>query len=404
MKIFKSDIDERIKVSLNKTFKDDVSSGIMSYGAKNDYPDVIETLILGSQTGKATSETYAKYIAGDGFNNPNIGKVVVGIDSKGKKVTLDKIRRQIAQQISFFNGVYLHLDMNAEMFITSSKILPFKQVRLSRADDSGYSSRVAYTQNWTTKLKKESIEWFNIYTGNKQSYLKQLEAIPGGQVFKGQVYLSYVDESFIYPLSPFDSVYLDLDTEYQIQLYKNREIRNGFNKKIVMNVDLETSGDIENSEAEEQARQFANDVNSFMGPEGDKVLIIGSKFDENGNLLDKSYKIEQIETTIDKDIFQNTFTQDTANSIRKSAKSLPALLIDYENNKLSGTSGEAIVQANNFYNAVTRGTREHVQEIIQEIFSNFDNDTLRTNQDWTIKEVNIYDTNLGKTTNDKTTV
>ena len=51
MKLLKNEVEKRLTVSLNKKMYDDITSGIMNYGEFNDYPQVIERLILGSQTG-----------------------------------------------------------------------------------------------------------------------------------------------------------------------------------------------------------------------------------------------------------------------------------------------------------------------------------------------------------------
>lgn len=387
MKIIKTDLDPRIVISLDKSIKSDKIAGIMKFGEKNDYPDTIENLVQASPTGKACSDIFSKFIAGSSFVNPEIGKIVVGIDTKGKKITLDKIRRQLAYNLAVFRGAYLHLNFDVEMLITKASCIPFKQIRLSKVDDLGYCPYAVYSQNWLAP--KKSIVPINLFSGNKDAFIKQVEQSGGIEKYNGQIYLSYIDESYLYPLSTFDSVYLDLDTEYQIQLFKNREIRNGFNKKIIMNMPFEAMEGEEETEFEQRQKEYANYVNDFMGPEGAKVLMANSEFDETGQIIDRSFKIEQIESNIDKDLFQNSWTKDTANTIRKATHALPAVLIDYEDGKLSGTSGEAITQAFNYYNSVTSGFREHLQEIIKEVFINFDNEVLRNNTEWGINKVTI---------------
>ena len=39
---------------------------------------------------------------------------------------------------------------------------------------------------------------------------------------------TFFDPEYLYPLSMIDSVYLDCDTEAQISIFRNTEIRNGF--------------------------------------------------------------------------------------------------------------------------------------------------------------------------------
>jgi hypothetical protein len=72
-------------------------------------------------------------------------------------------------------------------------------------------------------------------------------------------------------------------------------------------------------------------------------------------------------------------------------KALPAILIDYEESKLGTTSGEAIIQATNFYNAVTKDDRAAISEMFKELLTNFDNQQLQSNTDWVIKPIILYE-------------
>ena len=92
------------------------------------------------------------------------------------------------------------------------------------------------------------------------------------------------------------------------------------------------------------------------------------------------------------------------NKIRRS-QNVPSIFLDYETNKLGGTSGEAIIQATNSYNATTRDARSLLSEYLKELFSNFENPELKNNQDWTIKPLTLYDngtTNIQPTNGNQT--
>lgn len=382
MILHNKEIDNRINVVLDKSIKDDTSTGIMTYGEHNDYPQIIEKLIYGSQTAKACAKIYSKFIGGDGFENPEIGMIEVGIDSKGKPITLDKIRREISQAIAFFNGFYIHTNLNIGGEVTSTRTVPFKNARFSREDSQGYCSRIAVSQNWTQKTNKKDITWFNTFNLKSEVLTSNIKNAGGIQKFKGQIYFGFLDDNYLYPLSPFDSVYLSLDTEYQIQIFKNREIRNGFTDKIIINMTL----------PEDEISQYEQykEIQSFMGPDGDKALVIGSEFDENGDIRDKSYKIEKIDTNMNDKLF-NEWESSLSNSIRKSINALPAVLIDYDQGGLSQASGEMIIQATSYYNALTRDTRSYIAECIKEIYSNHVNPVLKNNTNWNIVPTSILD-------------
>jgi hypothetical protein len=88
------------------------------------------------------------------------------------------------------------------------------------------------------------------------------------------------------------------------------------------------------------------------------------------------------------DLFQNA-EKATVNNIRKAAGGLPQVLIDYELNGLSTASGEMVIQATNYYNALTKDVRTHISEIIKEVYSNFNDERLINNTNWDIKPVSI---------------
>ena len=91
MKLLKNEVEKRLTVSLNKKMHDDISSGIMNYGEFNDDPQVIERLILGSQTGRACANIFGKFIAGMGFENDDINNIIVGKDVYGKDIKLQNL-------------------------------------------------------------------------------------------------------------------------------------------------------------------------------------------------------------------------------------------------------------------------------------------------------------------------
>jgi hypothetical protein len=377
-KILYEEVEKPLFVELNKTIKSDTTSGIMDFGVRNNYPNLLEALIQNSQTGKAAAETLASFIVGEGFENQLIGNIVVGIDNKGREITLNKMLRQVATSISYFNGFYIHTDINLGMKVSSTKLVPFKQCRLSIADADGFCGKVAFYNDWTKRAKNKDIKWFNIFNSKPEIIKYQIE---NNDEFNGQMYYSFLDENYLYPLSIFDVVDYEMDTEAQIQIFKNREIRNGFSKKFLIQMPL--------GDDDKVNRELIRKMNDFAGPDGDKTMIIETQSDENGNILPSAFQIQQIETNIDKDTFENNWNKDTSNNIRIAAKNLPAILINYEESKLGGTSGEAIIQATNFYNNMTKYIRDHVSECFKELYSNFDNETLANNDNWNIIPLTI---------------
>jgi hypothetical protein len=397
MRLLNKEVDKRVQITLNRSIKTEGTSGIMTFGKDNDYPQIIEKLILGSQTAKACRSIYAKFIAGIGFENPEIGKVVVGADKYGKPVTLDKIRRDAAMSIAAFNGVFIHCDENLDGEVGKTKVVPFKNCRFSMPDANGYSGKIAVHPNWGKdtdigRFDKKDIAWFHNF--NIEAIAENVKNAGGidkdGNFtgFKGQIYFFTIDDSYLYPLSPFDSVYLDMDTEYQVQLYKNREIRDGFSDKAIILLDP--------PDDETQRTETVEKIQKMMGPDGGRAVILEAQFEkETGELVANStFKVEKIPTTINDKLFDN-WEHSLANNIRKAIKALPAVLIDYEQGKLSQASGEMLIEAVNYYNALTQSDREAFTELFKDIYSHSSDATLKANTDWRIKPFTLTTINNG---------
>lgn len=372
MKFLKTDIQEKQEVKLSRAIRTDTVTGFMTFGKENDYPEIIERLVLNSQTASAAVRVFSSFISGSDFEE-KIGNIKVGRDIRGKEYDLDTLKNQISRSLAMFNGVYAHVNMNLNKETGNVSLLPFKECRFSRVDDIGYSAKVLRCSDFSSR--KSSKTWFPVF--NLNSVEKNAEEM--GDKFKGQVYHSFCDDSFLYPLSPFDCVYLDMDTEYQIQLFKNNEIRNGFSDKIIMNISESVSEDERDEKIEE--------IKKFKGANGSKLIVFETQFDENGELLKKgTFQVEKIPNNINDKLFEN-WEVSLANSIRKAAQNMPAILIDYQQGTLSAASGEAIEEAFNVYNVYTKQYRDKLEEIIQDLFEN--NPKFKGVSNWKIKPVTL---------------
>lgn len=383
MRLLSSELDKRLEVKLNKTIKSDGANGIMTFGENNDYPQIIERIINSSVTSKSVANIYARFLIGQGFNDESLNSIVVGRDNKGKDITLITMLRMVANSISFNNGFYIHANFNLKKEVVNTQLMPFKNCRFAKIDDTGYTSKIAVYDAWEEKhIKKDSIVWFNVFNTNEEAFKSQVKKAGNIKKFKGQIFFEFLDNQFLYPLSPFDPVYMDSDTEFQIQLFKNRQIRDGFLDKIVFRVESPSN--------EDEKEELTEGIRSFIGPDGDSVLILEDELDENGEIKKTgAFAIDKIESNVNDKLFEN-WEKGLSNNIRKSNKAIPAILIDYEESKLGTTSGEAIDQATNFYNAMTQDDRAFVSEAFKKLYKNFANDQLKNAIDWSIKPLNLY--------------
>jgi hypothetical protein len=390
MRLVNAEIDKSLKIKLDKSIiaLDENVGGIMSFGEKNDYPQVIEKLINNSVTAKAVSRVYAKFLTGAGFENEELNKLIIGKDNRGKKITLRSLLSQVAFSVAYHNGLWIHCNVNLAGKIGTVKFIPFKFCRFAKIDDKGYTAKIGVYENWDKqkdqKFDKHKIVWYNCFNLESNVLAAQVKEVKGMKNYKGQVYFHFFDNQYLYPLSPFDPVYMDADTEYQIELFKNRTIRNGMMNKTVMRVAAPAN--------DTDRRELKEKIESFIGPDGDSVIVLEDDVDPvTGDIKSTgAFKVDEIKANIDDKLFQN-WEKGLANNIRKSMAAIPAILIDYEESKLGTTSGEAINQATNFYNAVTKDDRTQLEEIFQEIFINSANEELANNTNWKIKPLNLYE-------------
>lgn len=398
MRLVKKEVDKRLETKLDKSIKTDGVKGIMKFGENNDYPQIIERLINGSVTSKSVANIYSRFLIGQGFKNKEINTIVIGRDNRGKDVTVLEMLRLVANEVSFNNGFYIHCNLRLDRKIENTKLVPFKNCRFASVDDDGYTAKIGVYDNWNKdeKFKKEDIVFFNVFNLKDTVFADQVNKAGDIKKYKGQIYFDFLDNQFLYPLSPFDPVYMDADTEFQIELFKNRQIRNGFFDKVVFRV--------AESDNEDEAEELVDGIKSFMGADGETVIVLTDEVDENGEIKKNgTFVIDKIENNVNDKLFEN-WEKGLSNNIRKSNKAIPAILIDYEESKLGTTSGEAIIQATNFYNSMTQDDRAKISQAFKNIYSNFSNEKLANNDDWEIEPLNLYGnatTNIQSTTSDQ---
>lgn len=389
MRLINTEVDNRIDVKLDKAIAPKDSLGIMTFGKKNDYPYVSEKLINGSITAKAAADIYAKFLTGNGFNEI-VNKVVIGKDERNKPVTVLGLLRKVTHSISYNKGAYVHANQNMDRKNVNLSIVPFKYCRFTKIDDSGYTAKIAVYDNWDKheSFKSNKIKEYNVFNLEQNAFASQVSANGGtpeenAAAWKGQIYFLFLDDQYLYPLSIFDACYLDMDTENQISIYKNNMTRNGMLKKTVLRL-AEPS-------TPEEVEDLKSELKKWQGAEGATMLTLFDDIDPNTGEIKAtgSFKIDTIDSNIDSEAF-GAWQKELANNIRKSAKGMPAILIDYEEGKLSTTSGESIIQATNFYNAITKDDRAAISEMFKELLQNTEIPSLVNNEDWEIKPLELY--------------
>ena len=162
MRVVSVDVDKRLKIELNRSIKKGNQKGIMSYGEENNYPQIIEQLVLGSVTAKSVRDIYAKFLIGEGFEDEALNLMVIGVDSRGKNVTMYDLLVRCANDASMNNGFYIHCNRKLTGKVTTSRVVPFKNCRFANTDTQGYTAKIAHSDKWNERdFKKEQIAPIN---------------------------------------------------------------------------------------------------------------------------------------------------------------------------------------------------------------------------------------------------
>lgn len=404
-RIVRAEVEKRAVIKLNKSIKVDADD-ITIFGVNNDYPQLMEALINGSSNGMACANTYAGFLEGQGFANESLNDVVVGFDARGRQMTLADALSYAASQVAYYQGFYFQVSVNLEGQSEFIKAKPFKNCRFGKPDDSDFAPFVYYYDNW--QKDKNNIRGYDpkahavkypIFNTNKDIIAAQKRQLEVGEKWRGQMYYKFFDDRYFYPLSPFDSVYLDLDNDNQIAVYKNRQLRNGFFDKILVRVspglrkkigfgeDVDQNG---GGPAGYEVDSIREEIAAFLGADGETVCVIEDDVDtDSGEFIKNTFQIETIAGNVKTNLFVE-WEKSSSNAIRKAARNLPAILIDYESSSLGTTSGEAIQQATNFYNEMTDKDRKKLEKSFAELFKTSVIPELANNTDWTIKQLDLW--------------
>lgn len=353
MKVELSKLPVRNEVKLDKT------KGIYQNGKDNAYPQRVERIINGSVTAKTACNMLKKFIVGNGFEDTRLNSIIVNSDLLGE-TTLLKLLSQIASSISKQNGAFLQIQWNGNAQIAGAKSIPYRDCRFGKADSGGYSGKIHVYNDWIKEngtIRADKIQIVDNFNPIEIVVKEQLAT----ESWKGQIAFLRLDDEYIYPYSTIDSVLEDADTEAQISSFKNGELRGGFNAQYFL---YHTPFENEQDQAE-----FKNTINKFLGGDHQgSIAMMPAEFDDDGKLVrSKSLELSKIERTFDADAF-DSIEKTIANNIRKALNAIPQILIEAPDGSLFGTSGEAFVQAFNFYNSQTLDMRAAVSQWLTAIF------------------------------------
>jgi len=355
--------------------------GIEKYDIDNAYPNRMERLINGSVTAKSSARMLSRFLIGKGFQDPDLNKVVIGHDRYKRPISAFKLLRQIAVSTAYYSGYYVRAQFDGNMNVTGLLHEDFKNCRFGLKNSQDYSDHIVVYNNWdnskSQKINKKDYICVPVWNMNEAVIKYQIEKAKGIKNYKGQMFFNFLDELYIYPISPIDPVHYDADTEHEISMFKNGELRRGFFMKNIIHHNQ--------FESQKDADDFKDAILNFQGG-GHKYsfMVLEGTFDDDGNLKEgENIKVEKIEQNVNDKIFE-TYEKSCINNIRKAYNAIPQMLIDHEDGKLGTTSGEALFQASEFYNQMTGELRVSISESFKEMFTRWVKPDLRE-KEWVIE-------------------
>lgn len=367
------ELEDRNPIVIEKRYE------IHTNGNDNAYPTRIERLINASPTAKSCAKTMAKFIIGSGFNVILPDDTFVGETNEGKVTPYDLLKES-AHMLARQNAFAFHVNYDITFRKTSITPIDYKQLRYGLPDSKGYKGKIVLYDNWDLVkkryVKQTEFQVFDVFNDNPIVIAEQIKAAGGIFKYRGQI-LIVKNDIGIYPLSPLDPAQDDADTEYQLQLYKNRTTRKGFvGKKII------TTEPFDDAEDEEAFHKDLKDIQGFNS-KGD-ILHSVTKFSSD-NKRD-AIQVVNLDADIKTDLFAN-WENSLSDSLRRCYNNLPKILYELETAGL-GTSGESLKMAQAYYNSQTSEERKLISKVLKNLFKNFHIAVNPTN-DWTIAQLNL---------------
>lgn len=362
-----------------RLIKFDEQLGVYHNGADNNYPERVERIINNSATAKPSAKLFRKYIVGKGFvtalNNLTVNKI--------KGITLFKFLRKIAESLAYHNGVFIHVNYNANFKIISLDVLPYSHCRVGKKDDKDYNGKIIIYDCWDGKVDKKKFIVLDVYNPDQKIIQKQIEKAGSIEKYKGQVFY-FNPSTTIYPLAHIDNVMDDADSEHMSSVFKNTSLRKGFfGKQIVITPPMldsnlrradELLDDISLVDKRYQISEreaFENNLTNFIGADNAQG-VLHLEMEYEGDDIEKTIKFINVETNINDKLFEYT-EKSTANNIRKAYANIPSILIENNDSSVFGQSGEMLKQAKIFYQEQTEEDRDSIEsDILKPLLSNFE--------------------------------
>jgi len=321
---------------------------VYGYDFDNAYPQRIFDLVNASGTAKQAWSKFAKFVMGGGIADTALSKKIVNRSG----ITLDKLMRAGIGDYCLYYGFAIHVSYNAIGERIAWAYVPFEYTRLA------WDGRIAVYDNWDRRKLKDNgkynvneIQYFNRF--NPNNVIKEINESEGKTIeekmdnYKGQILWFSTAGYETYPLSPFDPVIEDVETDAEVKIGKLKNVRTNFMASQM----IRYRGKFES----EQAKQaFIDSLEEFQGNENAGNLMLVELEDGQADFDVVPFTIQEFDKKWE-------FTERSVQENIIRALQQPQVLSTMSVAGKLGTSSE-IEDAKAFYNDITADDRLVIEE------------------------------------------
>lgn len=360
----------KIQLIVEKALRLTANTGdkVINYGGDNLYPQIISNLIYASKTAYSAVEKISENIICEGFEDPEFAN-----KTNGHGCNMNDVLGATANDVARFRGWAWIVQYGATpegYKPVDIYHVPFEYVRAELNDNYLKDPKVknwVVFNNWDRERIKATQSRANskIYpTYNPDTFLAEAEEYGGVSEHPGQLLYVNLSTTKPYPLSTFHAVQNEMDAENKNGRYVSRVLGRGFHMCSIV-----SHGNFE-SDAEQD--EFRRTLEEMMG--SDNAGSILAIRDENFATDKPFIKVDQIGTTIDKDLYKS-YVEPLRRDIAIAAYNLPLPLLDSASLSYSNASGEVIRELQRVYRNSLLKIRKRIS---RELFQLFDLEPSKT--------------------------
>jgi len=347
-------------------------------GEENNYSEKIENLIEHSINSSSTSNLFKRFLIGQG--DPELTE-----KKANKDQNFNELIEDIAEEYKDHRGFYVLVKYNALGQRKQFKSLPFTSVRIKDVDSLGNPTMFVISSNWQEYLDEYKEEkdaaskyQYHVFNPNIEVVKEQIKKAGDVKKYKGQIfYFNGSKRKYRYPLAFIHSVMNDADSDFRIQLHRNKRIRGGFlNKKIIitppempsyLNFPDDQLDPATLAEKREWSKKdnIASQLKDFLGAENNEgFLHLCMEFEQDD--IDKLIKVIDVESVSEDGIFEKN-EKTIKDNIRAAYFNPPPILLDSDNS-FFGSSGEAMREAMEFYEKNVNHEKSKLKQALKNCF------------------------------------